>query len=296
MTKSAAAEKSMKVADLQETAIAWFIVVKPGITVMVLISTLAGMYMAHKGLPDSGLIFWTLFTTGLATAGAASLNNYWDRDIDFIMKRTRVRPLPAGKLSASKVLTTGLLLSILSVVISLITVNFTVAALLAASIFIYVVLYTILSKRQTPMGTFIGGVGGAFPPVIGYAAVRPELDVYALSLFLIIFTWQHPHFWSLALKYIDEYKMAGVKNHPTVLGVPATKKRIAIWAVIMAIVTTSPYFLGMAGCFLSCGGSCYRDCAYCDVVRFFVVRQKTCHEDILFFVDSAPASLLRYAD
>lgn len=226
---------------------AYVIVMKPGIVAMTLIATLCGMYMAGKALPAYGLIFWTLAATGMATAGAAILNNYIDRDIDVIMKRTRGRPLPSGQAPPERILIMGVAFSILSVILSAEFVNFTTSGLLAAAIFCYVILYTRLTKRRTPLATFIGGAGGALPPVIGYAAVKPELDVYALALFLIIFAWQHPHFWSLALKYIDEYRAAGVRNHPVALGVEATKRRIALWAVIMAIVTTAPYFLGMAG-------------------------------------------------
>lgn len=238
-------EKAVEAAHVP--AMAYVIIMKPGIVAMTLIATLCGMYMAGKALPAYGLVFWTLATTGMATAGAAILNNYIDRDIDVIMKRTRGRPLPSGQAPPERVFIMGVAFSILSVVLSAEFVNFTTSALLAAAIFGYVILYTKLTKRRTPLATFIGGAGGALPPVIGYAAVRPELDVYALALFLIIFTWQHPHFWALALKYIDEYRAAGVRNHPVALGVEATKRRIALWAVIMAVVTTAPYFLGMAG-------------------------------------------------
>jgi len=225
----------------------YIIVVKPGIVVMVLIATLSGMYIAEKNPPDPVLVFWTLLGVGLATAGAAALNNHYDRDIDLIMKRTRSRPLPSGSASVGRVLAMGLGFSALSVIVTGAMVNAMTAFLCGASIFIYVVLYTMISKRRTPLATFIGGVGGAAPPVIGYAAIKPELDINAFALFLIIFAWQHPHFWSLALKYIDEYKAAGVRNHPVALGVESTKIRITIWAVIMTLVTILPYYLGMAG-------------------------------------------------
>lgn len=225
----------------------YIIVAKPGIVALVLVATLSGMYMANHGLPGATLIFWTLLGVGLSTAGAAALNNYIDRDIDFIMRRTSRRPLPAGAVEPVNVLVYGLVFSVLSVLVTGLLVNMTAAILTGAAIFIYVVAYTMLSKRRTPLATFIGGIGGALPPVIGYAAVKPELDVYALTLFLIIFAWQHPHFWSLALKYVSEYKAAKVFNLPVVSGVKETKKRIALWAGILAMVSLAPYFLGMAG-------------------------------------------------
>lgn len=225
----------------------YVIVAKPGIVALVLVSTLSGMYMANHGLPASMLIFWTLFGVGLSTAGAAALNNYIDRDIDLVMRRTSGRPIPAGLVEPLNVLIYGLCFSILSVVVTWLFVNITTALLTASAILIYVVAYTMLSKRRTPLATFIGGVGGALPPVIGYAAVNPALDIYALTLFLIIFAWQHPHFWSLALKYVNEYRAANVQNLPVVSGVKETKKQITLWAGIMAIVSLTPYFLGMSG-------------------------------------------------
>ncbi len=225
----------------------YLIVTKPFIILMVLISTLSGMYMAHGAVPAGNLIFWNLLAVGLATGGAASLNNFIDKDIDRIMIRTRKRPIPSGKAQPGTVLAMGLSLSFVSVAISGIFVNGMVAFLNFSAIFIYVILYTAFTKRQTPMATYIGGVGGALPPVIGYAAIKPELDIYAFILFLLIFAWQHPHFWALALKYIDEYRAAGVQNHPVAMGVSATKRRIALWAGLMTVVTILPYTFGMTG-------------------------------------------------
>ncbi len=225
----------------------YIIVAKPFVVFMVLVSTLSGMYMAGKALPEYMLIFWTLLGTGLATGGAAALNNYIDRDIDLVMKRTRSRPVPSGSVDATHVLVIGLTFSALSMAVCLTYVNTMVAILCASAILIYVVAYTMLSKRRTPLATYIGGVGGALPPVIGYAAIKPELDIFAFILFVIIFAWQHPHFWSLALKYIDEYKQAGVRNHAVAMGVDATKLRIAVWSVILAVVSLLPFYYGMSG-------------------------------------------------
>ena len=223
------------------------ILFKPMIIGLVLVSTLAGAYIANKGVPPLGLVFWTLLGTGFATAAAAALNNYIDRDIDSVMKRTRSRTIPGGHIKPATALWSGLVIGTLAAVVLVLCVNPVAAGLAVAALFIYVVPYTLISKRRTPLATFIGGVGGALPPVIGYAAVKPELDVYALALFLIIFAWQHPHFWSLALKYRDEYAEAGVRNLAVVLGPEGTKRRIELWAAILAAVSLLPYFLGMVG-------------------------------------------------
>jgi len=225
----------------------YVILVKPFIIALVLIATLSGMYIAAKTLPETSLIIWTLIGISLSTAGACTLNNYIDRDIDLVMKRTSTRPLPAGGIAPVKALYMGLALGLSSTAILWFFVNHVAALLSLAALFIYVVPYTLLTKRKTPYATFIGGVGGALPPIIGYAAVRPELDIYALALFTVIFAWQHPHFWSLALKYRFEYAKAGVRNLPVVRGVETTKRWITLWAAIMALVSTFPYFLGMAG-------------------------------------------------
>lgn len=231
----------------------YLVLVKPFIIALVLIATLSGMYIAGGGLPQVSLIIWTLTAIGLATAGAAALNNFIDKDIDSIMERTQSRPLPAGSIAADKALLAGLSLSVLAVLTSYYLVNPMVALLNAAAIFIYVIPYTLITKRRTPIATFVGGVGGALPPVIGYAAVKPELDVVALALFLIIFTWQHPHFWSLALKYKGEYEKAGVNNLPVVRGYESTKRNIVLWATLMVPASVLPYILGMAGgLYLAC--------------------------------------------
>ncbi|MBI5814706.1 MAG: protoheme IX farnesyltransferase [Nitrospinae bacterium] len=227
--------------------------VKPGIIALVIVSALAGMYIAQRGLPAPALVFWTLLGTAFSTAGAAALNNYIDRDIDFVMRRTSGRPLPSGLISPLKALYCGLALSAISVVILTAHVNKAAALYSTAALFIYVIPYTLMTKRSTPLATFVGGVGGALPPVIGYAAIKPVPDIWALTLFLIIFAWQHPHFWSLALKYMDEYKSAGVMNLPVKRGVDETKRQIAIWAFVLAAVSILPYVVGMAGLFYLAG-------------------------------------------
>ncbi|MGK7346179.1 MAG: heme o synthase [Candidatus Nitrospinota bacterium M3_3B_026] len=233
--------------EAKATLVDLAILFKPMVLALVLVAALAGAYIAQRGLPPLPLVLWTLFGTGLATAAAAALNNYIDRDIDLIMKRTRERALPAGLVRPRFALAAGFSMALLSAAALTWFVNAVAAALAMAALFIYVVPYTLLSKRRTPLATFIGGVGGALPPVIGYAAVKPDLDAPALVLFLIIFVWQHPHFWTLGLKYREEYAAAGVRNLCVVEGPAGTKKSIVVWAGLLAAASLTPYWLGMAG-------------------------------------------------
>ncbi len=229
------------------TLLTYVALVKPWIVVMVLVSTLGGIFMAHKGLPDTSLIVWTLFGVGLATASAAALNNFIDTDIDARMKRTSRRPTASGAISPENALATGLVLAVSSVVVMSYGSTPVASSLCIASIFIYVVPYTYCLKRTTPLATFVGGIAGAFPPVIGYVAVKQQIDLSVLCLFLVLYVWQHPHFWALALKYRKDYTRAGVMNLPASRGVDETKKQIALWSVLLLIVSTLPYMVGMTG-------------------------------------------------
>ncbi|MBI4667391.1 MAG: protoheme IX farnesyltransferase [Nitrospinae bacterium] len=249
-TTAASVERQV---TIRSAVLDYLVLIKPGIVALVLVSTLGGMYIAQKGLPATPLVFWSLVGIALSTAGAATLNNFIDRDIDTIMRRTSGRPLPSGSITPKMALVIGLVTSALSVVVFAKYVNMMAMFLSTAAIFIYAIPYTLLSKRVTPLATFIGGVGGALPPVIGYAAVKPGLDVVAFTLFLIIFAWQHPHFWALALKYRDEYASAGVRNLPVARGVLETKKQILVWASLLAMVSTLPFIIGVAGkAYLAC--------------------------------------------
>ena len=247
MTGRVSTATSVRQFSIRGALVDYVTLLKPGIIALVLVSTLAGMYIAERGLPPAGLIFWALLGTAFSTAGAAALNNYLDRDIDQIMKRTSGRPLPAGCITPRMALICGLALSVASAAVLVRHVNVPAALYSTAALLIYVIPYTLLTKRKTPLATFVGGVGGALPPVIGYVAVKPELDVFAVTLFMIIFAWQHPHFWSLALKYREEYASANVMNLPVKRGIDETKKQIVVWAGVLALVSALPYIVGMAG-------------------------------------------------
>ena len=236
-----------KVAPTRLPLVECFILVKPGIVALVLVATLTGVYLANVGLPDGGLLFWTLTGIALATAGSAILNNYTDRDIDCLMDRTSSRALAAGLVSKNYALITGLVFVILSVLVMMAFVNSLTALLTGIAIVGYVVLYGMIMKRRTSFANQIGGLAGALPPVIGYTAVTGSLDIKTLLLFLIMAIWQHPHALSLALKYKDDYAKASIPVIPVAKGVYATKLRIAVYTLCLVPVTILPYMIGMAG-------------------------------------------------
>lgn len=223
-------------------------IAKPGIVGLTLMATVTGIYFGNPGTqPDWLLIFLTLFTLGLATAGSCMMNNAFDRDIDALMKRTSSRAVAAGKIPAKDAMITGLLLAIGSVLWMGLAVNPLAAIITSVGVIGYVGVYTMLAKRRTPWANQLGGIAGAVPPMVGYAAVTGELEAAAWVLFIIMVVWQQPHALSLALKYRNDYARAGVPVIPVAKGVAATKKRITIYCVALIPLTLLPYAFGMAG-------------------------------------------------
>ncbi len=220
---------------------------KPGIVTLVLITTLGGIYIGAGGSLDPQLTFWTLSGTGLAAAGSAVINMVLDRDVDSLMERTSSRPLPRGSVSPAGAFLFGSTLILFSFVIMVLFVNPLATFLTMLASFSYVVLYTILLKRRTPVATEIGGISGALPPVIGYVAGAGEFDVKALTLFLIMFMWQPPHFWALALKYREDYRRAGIPTLPVSRGVKITKIKTLLYTVSLLPLSLVPYAIGMTG-------------------------------------------------
>lgn len=225
----------------------YIILMKPGIVGLVLVSTLSGIYLASGGMVAPSLLFWTLAGVGLATAGSAVLNNYTDRDIDPLMKRTSGRALARGTISEKNALGFGLLLVALSMTILLPRVNVLTAALTATATFTYVVLYGMVLKRRTSFANQIGGLSGALPPVLGWTAVTGTIGVEASALFVMMAIWQQPHALSLALKYRDDYRKASIPVVPVVCGVNSTKLRILLYTVALLPISMLPYFLGTSG-------------------------------------------------
>jgi protoheme IX farnesyltransferase len=238
-----AVKTSVKMSSLKD----YILLTKPGIVLLVLITTLTGMYFAQRGLPPAELVFWTLLGTGLASAGSAVLNQYFDRDIDALMERTRSRPLPLGSVAPSHAFWFGVSLLSLSFLIMFFFTNPIATFFTALASFFYVSVYTLSLKRKSPLATEIGGVSGAMPPVIGYTAVAGSLGLEPLILFLIMFIWQPPHFWVLAIKYAQDYKVAGIPTMPVAKGVEHTKVRTLLYTAGLLPVSLLPYFYGMAG-------------------------------------------------
>ena len=219
---------------------------KPRVMSLVVFTGFAGMVAAPGHIhPLLAAIAVLCIAVGAGAAGA--INMWYDRDIDALMSRTRDRPIPAGRMDPSETLAFGVVLSIGSVLTMALAVNFVAAALLALSIGFYVFVYTMWLKRRTPQNIVIGGAAGAFPPMIGWAAVTGDVGLASIALFLIIFMWTPPHFWALALFRAGEYARAGVPMLPVVAGTRATKLHILAYSALLVPVGTLPSFLGTTG-------------------------------------------------
>jgi protoheme IX farnesyltransferase len=193
------------------------------------------------------LAFTAVLCIAIAAGACGAINMWYDRDIDAVMRRTRGRPIPAGRIEPGAALGYGITLAVGSVIIMGLAVNPVAAAVLALSIAFYVFVYTMWLKRRTPQNIVIGGAAGAFPPVIGWAAVTGSVDLIPLVLFAIIFVWTPPHFWSLALFANDDYRRAKVPMLPVVAGAKETRRQIVIYTLVLMPVTLAPWLLGFSG-------------------------------------------------
>jgi heme o synthase len=221
---------------------------KPRIMSLLLVTGLGGMFVGARGVPSGWLVLVTMTGLALACAGASALNHVLDRDIDQLMgKRTRSRPLPAGRMPTPRALEFGLALSAFSFVLLASLANVLTAALAIAGNLFYVLVYTRWLKRATPQNIVIGGAAGAVPPLVGWAAVTGNLALPALWLFLIVFFWTPPHFWALALLIRRDYAAAGIPMLPVVRGVRETTRQILWYAVVLVAVTLVPVVWGPLG-------------------------------------------------
>ena len=220
---------------------------KPRIALLVLVTTFTGMWIASNGYVAVDLVILTLLGTGLASAASGAFNNYVDREVDKQMARTRTRALPSSRLHPQQALWLGVMLSLWSFAILFYLVNPLTAYLATGTTFFYVVIYTMWLKRSSPLCTEIGGVAGALPPVIGWAAVTNNIGWPALVMFLIMFIWQPPHFWALALLRADEYRQAKLPMLPVVSGKRATKIRMLLYTLALVPVSTTMYWLDLVG-------------------------------------------------
>ena len=183
-------------------------------------------------------------------AGAAGAINMWfDRDIDAVMNRTKNRPIPTGKIAPEEALSFGIILSVFSVMMMGISLNWMAAGILAFANLFYVFVYTMWLKRSTSQNIVIGGAAGAFPPMIGWAAVTGDITLVSIAMFAIIFVWTPPHFWALALFANEDYKRAKVPMLPVTHGERHTKIQMLIYSIVLLPVALSPYFLGLSGMF-----------------------------------------------
>lgn len=221
----------------------------PGITLLVMLTGFVGMWAASGGTPagSAGLFLWGLLGIVLASSGSSVLNNWYDRDIDGLMTRTRKRPLPSGQVKAAEALIFGLFLTGTACSILFCFVNGLSAVLALSATMVHSYLYTVLLKRRTSLATEIGGISGALPPLIGWAAVKGGIGVEAFLLFAILLLWQPPHFWSLAVRYREDYRKAGIPTMSVKHREEHTNLRSLLYVVLLLIVSFVVYAVGMAG-------------------------------------------------
>ena len=221
---------------------------KPRIMSLLLLTGLCGLFVGADGAPSAWLAVVTMIGLALACGGASALNHVLDRDIDKLMgKRTRARPLAAGRMPASSALEFGLTLSAFSFVLLASLVNVLTATLALVGNLFYVLVYTRWLKRSTPQNIVIGGAAGAVPPLVGWAAATGDLALPALWLFLIVFLWTPPHFWALALLIKRDYESAHIPMLPVVRGERATTRQIVLYALVLVAVTVTPFLWGPLG-------------------------------------------------
>ncbi len=219
---------------------------KPRVMSLVVFTALVGL-LAAPGPHDPIVSLVALLCISAGAGAAGALNMWWDADIDALMSRTAMRPIPRGRVSRPEALAFGLMLAAGSILTMSFAVNVAAAALLAFTIFFYVVVYTLWLKRRTSQNIVIGGAAGALPPVIGWAATTGGVGTEPLILFLIIFLWTPPHFWALSLNRAHDYARAGVPMLPVVAGRAETKRQICLYSLLLAPVSILPWALGPAG-------------------------------------------------
>jgi heme o synthase len=224
----------------------FWLVLKPNVMQLVVFTGWVGLYLAPvRPHPVLGLV--AVLCIAAAAGAAAAVNNWFDADIDRRMARTRVRPTASGAVDPDDALTLGVTLSIISVSVMGLALNWTAAALLALTIAFYVFVYTLWLKRRTPQNIVIGGAAGAFPPMIGWAAATGHVDLLPIVLFLIVFMWTPPHFWALALYRSGDYARVGVPMLPVVAGRLRTRQHILAYATVLLPLSLVPVALGELG-------------------------------------------------
>ncbi|MDP1715997.1 MAG: heme o synthase [Anaerolineales bacterium] len=233
--------------DIRQRTKDFFILSKPLIVALLLVTTYAGLVAGSKAWPSASLTFWTLFGGTLAAAGSSALNQYIDRELDKNMQRTAKRPLADGRLTAAEGLSFGLALCLISYYVMAGFVNILAALLSLAGIFYYVIFYSVFLKKATVQNIVIGGGAGAIPPMVGWAAATGELGLAPWILFAIVFMWTPPHFWALAIVRMKDYEKAGVPMMPVVHGEEKTRRHILIYTIELFAVTLLLPIFDLAG-------------------------------------------------
>ena len=241
-----------------ETALAgpgdYFALLKPRVVSLVVFSGLAGLLVAPGEIhPLIAAVAVLCIAVGAGASGA--INMWYDRDIDAVMDRTRQRPIPMGRVAPGDALGFGVVLATGAVALMGLAVNFAAAALLAVATLFYVFVYTIWLKRRTPQNIVIGGAAGAFPPMIGWAAVTGSVGLESLLLFALVFFWTPPHFWALALYRNGDYARAGIPMLPVVAGKTETKKQMILYTVLLIPLGVAPVWFGFVGWVYGCAAA-----------------------------------------
>jgi protoheme IX farnesyltransferase len=224
----------------------YFELLKPRVMSLVIFTGLVGLVVA-PGHIHPVIAFTALLCIAVGAGASGALNMWYDADIDARMARTANRPIPTGRVTPGEAFGFGITLSAGSVIVMGLAVNWVAAGLLAFTIFFYDVVYTIWLKRSTPQNIVIGGAAGAFPPMIGWAAVTGGVSLESILLFLIIFMWTPPHFWALALFRSKDYEDVGVPMLPVVAGRAETGRQILVYSLLLVAVTLVPGFIGLGG-------------------------------------------------
>jgi heme o synthase len=233
--------------DVNGAFFAYLRLTKPRIIGLLVVTTVPAMMLADGGVPSLWLMLATVLGGSVVAGGANAMNMYFDRDIDGLMLRTRDRPVPAGQVEPEKAALFGLALAAAGFFFLQWTVNLLAAGLTLSAFAFYVLVYTLILKRTTPLNIVIGGAAGAMPPVIGWAAVTAEVGVPALIMFAIVTLWTPPHFWALSLNYSSDYQRAGVPMLPVVAGPKETRRQIVFYSLALVVASLMLAFWSDAG-------------------------------------------------
>ena len=220
---------------------------KPRVISLLLVTAVAPMFITDRGLPSPALVGWVLLGGYLMAGGANAINMWFDRDVDTMMGRTKSRPVAAGRLVPAIALLYGIALGGVAFALFWRFVNPLSAWLALGGLLFYVFVYTLWLKRSSPQNIVIGGAAGAFPPLVGWAAMTGQIDLAAIYLFAIIFYWTPPHFWALALIKKDEYARAGIPMMPVVKGAHQTKVQMLVYTIMLVPLTILPWLSGTQG-------------------------------------------------